>query len=255
MLARLIGQHFDRMVMWVPPGCFQMGSDPTTDHAAQFQEQPQHTVCITHGFWIGAYEVTNREYQPFIDSGGYQEPAYWSAEGWAWLHNIGVTGPQRNDGFTDEWEPRVGVSWYEAEAYVRWRGCRLPTEAEWEYAARGPDSSIYPWGNAWDSSKVNAEGTVGHTSRVGNYDAGRSWVGAYDMAGNVWEWVADWWDATYYQGRVRDDPSGAVQGSNRVSKGGSWIFNRFNARAAVRNLAKSDGSFIRRNDIGFRVVC
>jgi formylglycine-generating enzyme required for sulfatase activity len=184
---------------------------------------------------MDAYEVTNAAYQKFIDAGGYTTREYWSDAGWSWKQGNNITGPKASSGFTDAQQPRVGISWYEAEAYAKWRGGRLPTEAEWEYAARGPDSLLYPWGNTWDGSKANTyENNYGKTKPVGSYESGKSWVGAYDLAGNVWEWVADWYSDTYYQQRVKNDPAGPDSGQSRVVRGGSWYDFRSYARAAYR---------------------
>jgi formylglycine-generating enzyme required for sulfatase activity len=213
-------------------------------------------VCITQGYWLDTYEVTNAAYQKFIDAGGYSKRDYWSADGWAsdgWLWLLGqvTKAPSDYTGFTDAQQPRVGISWYEAEAYAKWRGGRLPTEAEWEYAARGPQSLIYPWGNTWDSSKANIENKVERTTAVGSYPLGKSWIGAYDLAGNVWEWTADWYDGNYYQQKLQNDPQGPTDGGRRVLRGGSFSHAQNFARAAYRDHASPER---RQTNYGFRVV-
>ncbi len=247
--------------VWVPAGCFLMGSDPGQDANAQADEMPQHQVCITQGYWIDQYEVTNAAYQQFIGDGGYRNRAYWSADGWQWLTSKQFTAPQDFDFFNSPEQPRVGVSWYEAEAYARWRGGRLPTEAEWEYAARGPDSRLYPWGNAYQNGYANIDESdiggqkVGRSAAVGSYENGKSWINAYDLIGNVWEWVNDWYDANYYQQRIKDDPPGPTTGTNRVLRGGSYFNDQLCARAACRRVRFRGRSPDSRDDaIGIRVV-
>ncbi|MCC7452015.1 MAG: SUMF1/EgtB/PvdO family nonheme iron enzyme [Anaerolineae bacterium] len=249
-LARAAGQLFDRMV-WVPAGCFMMGSDPAQDTHAQHQEQPQHQVCL-QGFWLDKYEVTNGMYQRFVERGGYRRREYWSAAGWQWVQREQIDGPIGYADLAHEWQPRVGISWYEADAYARWYGCRLPTEAEWEYAARGHQAPIYPWGNIWDTRRLNAAYTIKRATTTGHYAGGKSWVGAYDLAGNVWEWVADWYDAAYYRQAIKTDPPGPTTGIRRVVRGGAWN----SSVELVRTAARYGSSPIERGfDLGFRVVC
>ena len=190
--------------VWVPAGSFLMGTSEEEAQALQGSdvptwvkkelpsEQPQHEVRLTHGYWIDQYEVTNAAFQAFIDAGGYKTREYWSEEGWQWLSKHKSRSGcsfQKSQERADQ--PCVGVTWYEAEAYANWRGGRLPTEAEWEYAARGPESLIYPWGDTFDKDKANVVGSKDLTS-VGSYPAGTSWVNAFDMAGNAMEWAQDW---------------------------------------------------------------
>lgn len=240
--------------VWVSPGCFQRGSDPTSDVQARPNEQPKHEICITRGFWLDTYEVTNAAYQEFIDDAGYTRRELWSEDGWQWKGDR--TGPENIEGFTDPQQPRVGISWYEADAYARWRSGRLPTEAEWEYAARGPESLIYPWGNEYEIGRANVnESQIGGQSRgqtlpVGSFDNGKSWVGAYDMAGNVWEWTADWYDPNYYQQGVKNDPPGPKSGEIRVARGSSWYLDPVNARSTTRR----DRPFVLNTVSGIRVA-
>lgn len=249
--------------VWVPSGCFMMGSaDPEgfagleppgwVERAREpDMEQPAHEVCITTGYWIDKYEVTNMAYQAFIDDGGYDEQTYWSEKGWTWREaNRSQTLPAECIEIIPE-NPRVCVTWYEAEAYARWRGGRLPTEAEWEYAARGPESLIFPWGNEWDADRANIVGSSGPVA-VGSYPDGASWVGALDMSGNAMEWVNDWLGRKYYNDSPKDDPQGPESGSNKVEKGGWWGSDPFVARSAYRHY--EDPPTYQDHHIGFRVV-
>jgi formylglycine-generating enzyme required for sulfatase activity len=147
--------------------------------------------------------------------------------------------------------PRVCVTWYEAEAYSAWRGGQLPTEAQWEFAARGSESWVYPWGDVWDATKANVVESSGLTA-VGAYPEGVSWVGAYDMAGNAMDWVQDWLSSTYYAKSPKDDPTGAASGSKKVEKGGWWGSNPYVARSAYKHF--EDPPTYQDHHIGFRVV-
>jgi formylglycine-generating enzyme required for sulfatase activity len=234
-------------MVFVPAGNFTMGSTVYSN------EQPVHTVYL-NGFYIDKYEVTNAQFKSFIDAGGYTTQAYWSAAGWAARTSGGWTLPYYWTAGTyhsgTAWPnfPVVGVSWYEAEAYANFAGKRLPTEAEWEKAARGTDQRTYPWGEGVDGSRANYWGSGdpydNSSTPVGFYD-GRlhpsplfqttnspSFYGAYDMAGNVWEWVADWYGA-YPSGPV-SNPTGPLTGSYRVLRGGAWGINTYNLRSAYR---------------------
>jgi formylglycine-generating enzyme required for sulfatase activity len=232
-----------------------MGSDPNVDRLAQGNEQPAHQVCLTQGYWIDQYEVTNAAYQKFVAAGGYSNRAYWPDDkGWSWSQdpNGGAKRPAPYQDFLNTGQPRVGVSWYEANAYALWSGCHLPTEAQWEYAARGPQSLVYPWGNQYDQSKGNIN-TGARTKDVGSFPGDKSWVNAFDMGGNAWEWAADWYDRSYYGSFVKDDPPGPTSGERHTIRGGVWKFGPQVARSAVRNPNYS--SDYRDANIGFRIVC
>jgi formylglycine-generating enzyme required for sulfatase activity len=215
-------------------------------------EQPQHRVTLTEGYWIDKYEVTNAAFDLFVEAGAYQNRDLWSEEGWTWLGRQDADRLPLNCRSSDQPDhPRACITWYEAEAYARWRGGRLPTEAEWEFAARGPDSTIYPWGDEWDPAKANVVGVDGLVD-VGSYPEGASWVGALDMAGNAMEWVQDWLDSRYYEGGERVDPQGPETGVRKVEKGGWWGSDPFVARAAYRHF--EDPPTYQDHHIGFRVV-
>ena len=247
--------------VWVPAGTFLMGTDetdPTGELAApswaRFElasERPQHEVSLSSGYWIDTTEVTNEAYQAFVDAGGYQDQKLWSAAGWTWLAGRDATALPAACTDAEANQPRVCITWYEAEAYAAWRGGALPTEAQWEYAARGPSSSVFPWGDDWDATKANVIDSDGLTA-VGTYPAGASWVGAVDMAGNAMEWVGDWYSAAYYKQEVRDDPAGPDKGSKKVEKGGWWGAVPYVARSAYRHF--EDPPTYQDHHIGVRVV-
>jgi formylglycine-generating enzyme required for sulfatase activity len=250
--------------VWVPAGCFMMGSvdpegfgtEPPPFWAAKEKayEMPAHEVCLSTGYWIDKFEVTNAAFQAFVEAGSYEQQELWSEAGWTWLKRqaaLKIKMPLScvNEAKPDE--PRACVSWFEAEAYAKWRGGQLPTEAQWEFAARGPDANIYPWGNAWDASKTNVIDSKA-TVAVGSYPEGVSWVGTHDMAGNVMEWVSDWLDPKYYAEMVRDDPMGPEKGTIKVEKGGWWGSNAFAARSAYKHF--EDPPTYSDHHIGFRIV-
>jgi formylglycine-generating enzyme required for sulfatase activity len=218
-------------MVYVPPGEFMMGSNDYDE------EKPVHPVRVVRGFWLGLTPVTNAMYAKFVADGGYTTQTYWTPEGWQWRQTKSQTGPQDYDGFAAPDQPRVGVTWYEAVAFCNWAGLRLPTEAEWEYAARGPENRLYPWGNDFDPSRVICwENSGGKTHPVGEgiRAAGASWCGALDMSGNVWEWLADWFDTGYYAVSPTDDPPGPPSGNARVLRGGSWGSSDSGLRGAFR---------------------
>jgi formylglycine-generating enzyme required for sulfatase activity len=207
-------------------------------------EQPQHEVELSE-YLIGKYPITNREYQFFVREGG-KAPQDW---------DDGQYPPDKGG------HPVVNVSWNDAQAYGQWlsqktgKHYRLPTEAEWEKAARGDDGRIYPWGDQFDPTKANIDETkIGDTSPVGQFSPqGDSPYGCADMAGNVWEWCADWFDENEYEKRksIIKDPPGPEKGSYRVVRGGSFHGARHYARCAYRFRLNPD--LKNRND-GFRLV-
>lgn len=228
----------DGMVMvGVPGGTFMMGSDPEQDANAQDDEQPQHPVTLD-AYWIDQTEVTNTMYTQCVTDRECKASA------------------TTNDGnYNGSNYPVVGVSWLNAHTYCRWAGGRLPTEAEWEYAARGGTSRIYPWDGGFDPSYLNSSGTGdGHsrTAPVGSFSpAGDSWVGAQDMAGNIWEWVYDWYDANLGDSLLSNNPIGPKSGNDKVLRGGSWGARAFDTRAANRHYADPSSRVV---GIGFRCV-
>jgi len=238
-----------------------MGSDldsatpPSWAVATFHSEQPAHDVTLTRGYWIDATEVTVEAFEAFKDAGGYTDQANWSTQGWTWLQAQKVAELPNPCLVQEPDEPQVCVTWYEAEAYARWRGGRLPTEAEWEFAARGTISLIYPWGDEYDADLANVDGGTKPVA-VGSYPDGASWIGALDMAGNAMEWVADWWSATYYAESPRQDPTGPAVGTIKIEKGGWWGpptgTGAFVSRASFR--LDEDPPTYQDHHIGFRIV-
>jgi formylglycine-generating enzyme required for sulfatase activity len=247
--------------VWVPAGSFQMGTNEAAIPKLQAlnppsfilgelpSEQPQHGVRLTKGYWLDKYEVTNEAFSAFVESGGYRNRALWTDGGWAWLNQQSVAQlPKDCEGNVPR-HPVACLSWFEADAYARWRGGRLPTEAEWEFAARGPRSLAYPWGKEFDSNRANIVDSQG-LKPVGSYPTGVSWVGAHDMSGNVMEWVQDWLGD--YTADPAYDPSGPAAGTVKVEKGGWWGGPYLAARSAYRHFeGPPDHSD---HHIGFRVV-
>lgn len=199
------------ILVWVPAGSFRMGStDEQIGYAVEYldgdasllaDEQPARTVQM-HGFWIGKHEVTNAEYRRFCEEKGREFPSA-SKEG-------------------DD-HPVAWLIWDDARAYCEHYGVSLPTEAQWEYAARGPESPIFPWGNEWDGSRLCWDLNLGpgeRTFAVGSFPSGASWCGALDMAGNVAEWCADWYQEDYYTHGPANNPPGPDEQQASIV----WLF-------------------------------
>ncbi len=218
----------------VPAGEFWMGCNEDVDKECDGDEKPGRRVYLDE-FYIDKYEVTNSRYRSFIEATDRDGPLFWD-----------------NSKYNGSRKPVVGVRWHDAKAYCEWEGKRLPTEAEWEKAARGTDGRRYPWGNQWDSNRANTSGNgTFRPVSVGSYSAGVSPYGVHDMAGNVWEWVADWWGSDYYQQGSGRNPKGPSSGNLRVVRGSSWTHTPWAARASNR---RPDGPDDRINDKGFRCV-
>lgn len=221
-------------MLYVPAGQFSMGSED-----GDSDEKPVHTVTLD-AFWIDRTEVTNSMYAQCVAAGACQAPD---------LKKFYLRRNYYSDAVYADY-PVIYVSWKHAQAYCAWAGRRLPTEAEWEKAARGVNANIYPWGNtAVDGNLLDYNNNVGDTTQVGAYPSGASPYGALDMSGNVWEWVNDWYAATYYQVSPASNPPGAASGSYRVLRGGSWKDDSGNVRASDRNWVNPDSIL---NTLGFR---
>jgi formylglycine-generating enzyme required for sulfatase activity len=202
-------------LLYVPAGEFTMGSD-----SGELGEKPVHTVYLD-AFWIDQTEVTNEMYAKCVQAGQCNPP------GISTINYFSILSYAKH--------PVVYVDWKMANAYCSWAGRRLPTEAEWEKAARGTGAFTYPWGEGIDCDKANFQSScVGETSPVGSYEKGKSPYGAYDMAGNVWEWVNDWYDDPYYQSSPLSNPLGPDSGKYRGSRGGCWASDDFSARSSFR---------------------
>ena len=259
----------------VAAGAFLMGSSGAEPFSTQ-EELPQHWVYVPT-YEIGKYMITRCQYRQFMDAGGYREPAYWSADGWRWkesdlIVHAGMYGKVSEVVRVDRGQPRtqpeywaaeqewighgfahlpfiqtedhpvIGVTYYEAEAYCKWAGARLPTEAEWEKAARwdevGQRARIWPWGDCWDPDRCNnaeddnAAGggsQANQSAPVGSYPSGASPYGCMDMVGNGYEWVSDW--AQSYPGSAQPFD---YTGRYRCLRGGCWDDGPTAARCAAR---------------------
>ena len=211
--------------VYVPGGEFVMGSDDNNE-----DETPQQMVFLD-AFNIDVYPVTNVEYKEFVDATSHQAPRNW---------NEGSYTEDKGD------HPVIWVTWHDAVAYAEWAGKRLPTEAEWEKAARGTEGLMYPWGNDFDSARCNSnEAGIKGTTSVGSFPDGVSPYGVMDMAGNVWEWTADWYDA--YRGSIYEFSRFGEE--YKVLRGGSWFDGADFVRSSARNSADPNFSF---STIGFR---
>jgi formylglycine-generating enzyme required for sulfatase activity len=259
-------------LVWVVPGAFTMGS-PANEEDRE-DDETQHRVTLTRGFWLGKHEVTNGEYQAFLKASGYDGRR--DADGDYLKHFSGGSKMP-----TDARHPVVWVSWKNAVAFCKWltereRAAgrlpagyeyRLPAEAEWEYACRAGTSTVYSWGNSFGQGNCNAENDKGsNEDKQCAYFAGRGLpvdstmpVGTFpanawrlhDMHGNVWEWCLDWYDDNYYGRGLATDPVNTIAASYRVVRGGSWSFSAWGMRSAYRDGGRPGDSS---GDLGFRAA-
>jgi eukaryotic-like serine/threonine-protein kinase len=240
-------------MVYIPAGEFRMGST-SADANAKSDEMPQHLVSMD-GFWIDRTEVTNAMFALCMRAGVCQAPARSSSASRETYYG----DPKYAD------YPVIYVDWQQAQAYCQWVGGDLPSEAQWEKAARGEDERIYPWGNSVDGRRLNfcdancpydwADQSINDgfrdTAPAGSYPAGASSYGVLDMLGNVGEWVLDWYSPSYYQISPGSNPSGPASGEVRVERGGTWASTARDARAAYRG--KLDPA-TRLSSLGFRCV-
>ena len=211
----------------VPAGEFQMGCDPAHNggYDCFSEELPLHTVYLD-AYRIDKYEVTNAQYAGCVTAGACTAP----------YSNSSYTRPSYYGNPEFDYYPVIWVSWYDATNYCTWAGKRLPSEAEWEKAARGTIVRAYPWGDeAPNCNLANSNYCVGDTSQVDAYLTGASQYGALNMAGNVWEWVNDWFDDTYYSSSPYANPPGPITGSFKVLRGGCWTYPGIGLRVANRH--------------------
>lgn len=256
--AKTVNDGYGDFVL-VPAGAFDMG-DRAGDGLAR--ERPVHRVELD-AFYIGQFEVTNREWRRFRDDPGYDDPRFWpnghvvprdQVPYWTQPNNHGGGTPGSDD------YPVIGVNWDAATAYCAWLSAktgkhyRLPTEAEWEKAARGTDGRRYPWGETLDRGLANYVGAQAYDTvqPAGFFKGNASPYGAFDMAGNVLEWCQDWYDRDYYAVSPKRNPPGPESGAYRVVRGGSFFVEASDLRSAARSMAWP--SFQGHRMIGFRPV-
>jgi gamma-glutamyl hercynylcysteine S-oxide synthase len=258
----------------VPGGPFTMGTDPDVEPDQKAHESPRFRPYVS-SFEVMKMPVTVSQYSRFIAEGGYRSREVWTAEGWAWKERAGVSCPrffspeERNEwkSYLTPNRPVVGVSWFEADAYARWSGARLLTEAEWEKAARGDDARRFPWGEEWDDDRAgHREMGPRCTVPVGIFPRGESPCGALDMVGSVWQWCRDFYAPDAYADADRRDPEGpseppplatrpkreAERGEETVRmvvRGGAWNTLPFSLRCANRNSYPRNARF---SNLGFR---
>ena len=256
---------------YVPSGKFMMGS-PDSEANRGENEGPRHRVHITQPFWMGKYEITNAQFEAFVKDSNYQTTAEKGSGGSATWRNPGLPDPADGKGLD---QPVVQVTWDDAKAYCDWLSQKtgekfsLPTEAQWEYACRAGSSTMYPWGdepngacqyaNGWNQENkgkwgFNWDGFPCSDGYLGPAPVGRfqpNAFGLHDMIGNVFEWCADDYDATYYAQSPKEDPTGPPASNSRVLRGGSCYNLPANYRSATRSRDPPDSRF---NYVGFRLL-
>lgn len=246
----------------VAAGPFVMGM--REGEADKADESPERVVVVER-FLVDPHLVTVGAYRLFVDDGGYTIRACWSDAGWRWRlegstsRSETLSGPVLSPRFWDDpqWatyaspnRPVIGVSFWEAEAFARWAGKRLPTEAEWERTARSDDARRYPWGDEWEDDRCGHR-EVGPRSTVpiGVFPRGRAPCGAFDLLGSVWQWCSDWYAP--YDRHATLDPKGPDDGDTKVVRGGAWNTLRSSCRGSNRNAFPPHARF---SNVGFRCV-
>lgn len=259
-------------MVFVSSGEFTMGTPEGSLGLAD--EHPERRIYLS-AFYIDRFEVTNDAYLRFVQTAGHRMPEHANPSSTLWAHGVPLPHILTH--------PVVNVSWEDAQAYCRWAGKRLPTEAEWEKAARGTDGRRYPWGNVWDFTKANSasywakrtiefqsgsdweafwvqgegarvakeQGVRGEilTLPVGSFPDGVSPYGIHDMAGNASEWVQDWYDPNYYRQAPLTDPAGPPRGAIKAKRGGSWLKPASSLQTTDRDWGLMDS---RPSGTGFR---
>ncbi len=220
-------------MVYIPARPFVMGG---MDEDSPRTERPAHSVVLG-AYFIGKYPVTNLDFYKFVENTGHKPPIHWSQG--TYPADLG-------------YHPVVNVTWQDTQAYAEWKGGRLPTEAEWEKAARGTDERHYPWGNRFvDGERCNGNNAVGTTTMVNEFPEGRSPYGVWDMCGNVYEWCADYYDEDYYKTSPSSNPKGPDGDQERVVRGGSYMETRAGLRVTHREGVKEVAC---RETIGFRIA-
>ncbi len=223
-------------MIYVSAGKFFMGS-LDIDNKANDNEKPQHIVYL-NAFWMYKTEVTNSIYKKCVDVGKCTPPGEY------FYNDLNYAN-----------HPVVYIDWNQAETYCKWAGGHLPSEAQWEKAARGIDGRIYPWGNETpNSNQLNYNNIHKGTTEVGSFPSGSSPYGILDMAGNVWEWVWDWYDEDYYVSSPQNNPTGPTIGQYRVYRGGSWEDGSTDVRSTSRYWDNPNGVDFYSSFGGFRCV-
>ncbi|AUB81685.1 formylglycine-generating enzyme family protein [Candidatus Thiodictyon syntrophicum] len=240
-----VNQRDGSILVYVPEGEFEMGDDQDSGGGVG-SGCPKHRVYLSD-FWIGVYPVTNVQYLRFVEATGHRAPDRTDRGDPIW---VGRSFPAAKAD-----HPVVGISWDDAQAYAKWAGCELPTEAQWEKAARGREGLIYPWGRDWDANKCRHLQNKGGETTCQAYDhpGGVSSYGTYNQSGNIWEWCADWREDGYYGNSPERDPTGPETGSVRVIRGGSFEhLDELDFRGATRfGQCQSDGRVF---SLGFRIA-